>query len=71
MSKFPETAPHEWGLEDWEKTLNINVGVAFACRACGNLAMAVRGGVGVLEMNCCGKPMERVNSGFTGLNKEG
>lgn len=64
MSQFPESAPHSWGLEEWEKALNIQVGAAYACRACGNLVMATRGGVGVLELKCCSAPMEKVNTKF-------
>ena len=47
-------------LEDWEKALALRVGTAFACRECGNLVMLTRGGVGVLDLKCCGKPMEEI-----------
>ena len=60
MNDFPETAPPEWDLGDWEKVLTINVGDAFLCRGCQNLVMVTRGGVGIMELNCCGRPMEKV-----------
>ncbi|HRU05486.1 MAG TPA: desulfoferrodoxin [Candidatus Brocadiia bacterium] len=40
--------------------MTLKVGKAYACRACGNLVMVTRGGVGVLDLVCCGKPMEEV-----------
>ena len=46
------------GLDDWEKALTLRVGTAYACRECGNLLMVTKGGVGVLDLVCCGKPME-------------
>lgn len=60
MARLPETPQPEWDLGDWEKVLTINVGTAYACRECGNLVMVTRGGVGVLDLKCCGKPMEKV-----------
>jgi desulfoferrodoxin-like iron-binding protein len=60
MAKVPDTIPAEWNLEEWEHVLNINVGASYACRACGNLVMVTRGGVGVLDLRCCGQPMQRV-----------
>lgn len=48
-------------LDDWEEALTLRVGTAYACRECGNLAMLVKGGVGVLDLKCCGKPMEEVS----------
>ncbi len=47
-------------LQDWEQSLTINVGAAFVCRACGNVVMVIRGGVGVMELLCCGRPMEAI-----------
>ena len=55
--RAPETAG-EWTLDDWEGALTLRVGQAFACRACGNLVMVTKGGVGVLDLKCCGKPMQ-------------
>ena len=49
-----------WELGDWEESLTINVGSAYCCRACGNLVMVTRGGLGVLQLNCCGEDMQRV-----------
>lgn len=62
MSDFPETVPSEWNLGEWEEALTINVGTTYACRECGNLAMVTKGGVGVMEMVCCGKQMEQLDS---------
>ena len=61
MADFPETAPPEWNLGDWEDDLTIEVGDAYLCRECGNLVMVTRGGVGIMELNCCGKLMEKVD----------
>ncbi len=60
MTGFPETPPPEWDLGDWEKVLTIQVGDAYLCRECQNLVMVTRGGVGFMELECCGKPMEKV-----------
>jgi hypothetical protein len=60
MAKSPETPPAEWNLAEWEKALTIHVGTAYVCRVCSNLTMVTRGGVGVMELVCCGRPMERV-----------
>ena len=57
---YPETPPPEWDLKEWEKTLTIHVGTAYGCRTCGNLVMVTRGGVGVMELICCGKPMTKL-----------
>ena len=60
--RAPETAD-EWTLDDWTSALTLRVGQAYACRACGNLVMVTKGGVGVLDLECCGKPMEEVRRG--------
>ena len=60
MNEFPETPPSEWNLGDWERALTIKVGEAYACRSCENLVMVTRGGVGVLDLECCGQQMEKV-----------
>jgi len=52
--------PMEWSLGEWEQALTIHVGTAYACRECGNLVMVTRGGVGVMQLECCGRPMERI-----------
>jgi desulfoferrodoxin-like iron-binding protein len=57
--RTPETRG-DWTLDDWERALTLRVGQAYVCRACGNLVMVTRGGVGVLDLRCCGKPMEKV-----------
>ena len=48
---------HSW---DWEKAFTIHVGGAHVCRKCQNLVMVTKGGVGVLELTCCGAPMEQL-----------
>ena len=60
MANQPEMPPAEWNLGDWESALTIHVGSAYACRNCENLVMVTRGGVGILNLVCCGRPMERV-----------
>ena len=60
MHEYPEVPP-EWDLDVWEKALTIHVGNAYACRDCGNLVMVTKGGVGVLDLKCCGKPMEQID----------
>ena len=63
MGKLPREVPAEWNLREWERALNIHVGSAHVCRECGNVVMVCRGGVGVMELECCGRPMERVAGG--------
>lgn len=60
MAQYPETPPADWDLGDWERVLTIKVGTAYVCRTCQNLVMVTRGGVGNLELVCCGEPMEEV-----------
>ncbi len=60
MTRHPEQPPSDWNLGEWEDALTINVGTTYACRECGNLVMVTKGGVGVMELVCCGKPMEEV-----------
>lgn len=62
MSEYPETVPTDWDLAEWEKVLTIHVGSAYVCRDCGNLVMVTRGGVGILDLKCCGETMEKVES---------
>ena len=50
----------DWNTGDWERVLTIHVGTAYVCRVCQNLVMVTKGGVGVLDLVCCGKPMEKV-----------
>jgi hypothetical protein len=63
MSKLPEEIPPEWNLDEWEQALNISVGTAYACRECGNVVMVTRGGVGVMELICCGANMPKIEAG--------
>jgi len=64
MADQPESISSEYNLEDWERALTIHVGTAYACRGCNNLVMVTKGGVGVMELNCCGKPMAKVSPDF-------
>jgi hypothetical protein len=63
MKKLPEKPPPEWNLGDWERVLTIKVGAAYACRRCENLVMVTRGGVGIMQLTCCGQPMDKVGPG--------
>lgn len=60
MDDTPTTPPSDWGLGDWESALTIRVGTTYVCRQCENIVMVTRGGVGVLELTCCGEPMEEI-----------
>ena len=50
-------------LAAWEKSLTIRVGTAHVCRQCGSVVMVTRGGVGFLDLICCGTTMEQVQAG--------
>ena len=63
MTDVPEDFSGEYDLNAWEQALTIHVGTAYACRRCENLVMVTRGGVGVMELTCCGQPMEKVEPG--------
>ncbi len=60
MAKTPPQKPAEWDLGEWEQALTIQVGTAYVCRICGNVVMVVRGGTGVMQLVCCGRPMEKI-----------
>ncbi|MBN1671570.1 MAG: hypothetical protein JXR37_11080 [Kiritimatiellae bacterium] len=60
---MPKAAPPEWNLGEWERALTIHVGTVYACRACENLVMVTRGGVGIMELTCCGRAMEKIETG--------
>ena len=60
MADVPDTTPEE-SLEAWEQALTIHTGLVYACRTCGNRVVITHGGVGNLELTCCGKPMSQVN----------
>ena len=60
MAKTPQHRPAEWDLGEWEQALTISVGTAYVCRVCGNVVMVTRGGTGMMQLVCCGKPMERI-----------
>jgi len=62
MDNDLETPGPEWDLGEWEKALTINVGTGYVCRQCGNLVMVTKGGQGILDLVCCGQPMERVRA---------
>lgn len=61
MANNKDAKATDWSLGDWEEALTIQVGTAYACRVCGNLVMVTRGGTGVLDLNCCGRPMEQIH----------
>ncbi len=60
MNDSKDFAQPDWNLQDWEKALTINVGTSYICRECDNIVMVTKGGVGVLDLQCCGAPMEKV-----------
>ena len=60
MVDLPESAPPEWNLGDWEDALTIDVGDVYVCRQCQNIVMVSKGGVGVMELVCCGRQMEGI-----------
>jgi len=51
-----------WDLNEWEDALTLRVGATYVCRACGNVVMVSKGGIGVLDIVCCGKPMEQARA---------
>lgn len=51
----------EWTPDQWLSAWTINVGKVYACAECGKMIIVTRGGVGVLDPSCCGKPMEPMN----------
>jgi hypothetical protein len=51
-----------WDLGEWEQALTIRVGQAYVCRECQNVVMVTKGGIGNLELICCGCPMEKMPS---------
>jgi len=62
MEDTPETPSPEWDLGEWERALTINVGTVYTCRDCENLVMVTKGGLGILDLMCCGKPMEKLQA---------
>jgi hypothetical protein len=60
MGRDDGDRPGEGDLEEWEQALSIQVGSAYVCRTCGNVVMVTRGGVGVMELICCGVLMEKL-----------
>ncbi len=60
MPEASGVTPGDWDLDQWEKALTIHVGTTYVCRRCENLVMVTKGGIGVMELVCCGKPMEKV-----------
>ncbi len=60
MVDVPESAPPEWNLGEWEEALTIHVGDVYVCRRCQNIVMVSKGGIGVMELVCCGQNMEKV-----------
>jgi hypothetical protein len=66
MTNLPQKPPPEWDLGEWERVLTIHVGTVYACRVCENLVMVSKGGVGVMQLMCCGKAMVREVAGAAG-----
>lgn len=62
MKEYAEDASQQWDLDAWQDALTIHVGTAYACRECGNLVMVTKGGVGVMRLTCCGRPMDKVRT---------
>lgn len=60
MGRDASDRPGEGDLEEWEQALSIQVGSSYVCRTCGNVVMVTRGGVGVMELICCGVLMEKI-----------
>ncbi|MDI6794852.1 MAG: hypothetical protein QME81_18630, partial [bacterium] len=60
----------EWSVEEWTREWTIHVGKAYACSVCGTIIMVTKGGIGVLDPICCGKPMELVVNPDEIRNKE-
>jgi hypothetical protein len=50
----------DWTTDEWLKAWTVRVGKAYRCLECDTLVMSVKGGVGVLEPLCCGKPMQAI-----------
>ena len=67
--KNVNTSVPDWGLEEWEEALTIKVGTSYVCRSCGNVVMVTKGGVGVLDLKCCGQEMEHVSPSRSGDRK--
>lgn len=57
MNDMPETSPEE-SMDAWQQALSIHVGTVYGCRRCGNLVIVTRGGVGNMELSCCGEAMQ-------------
>jgi hypothetical protein len=66
MSNTAEDNLADWNLDEWEHALTLKVGTAYVCRACQNVVMVTRGGVGVMDLVCCGKPMDKVSAAADG-----
>jgi desulfoferrodoxin-like iron-binding protein len=59
--RIEESQP-DWDFDEWERVLTLHVGTAYACRICGNVVMVTKGGVGILDLVCCGIPMTKALS---------
>ena len=62
MTDVNDVRDMQWDLGDWEESLSIHVGAVYCCRICKNVAMVTKGGLGVLQLGCCGQPMEKINA---------
>ena len=50
----------DWTTDEWMNAWTIRVGRAYRCLVCDTLVMSVKGGVGMLELLCCGKRMSPI-----------
>jgi desulfoferrodoxin-like iron-binding protein len=60
MTDVNDVRAMHWDYGDWEESLSIDVGSVYRCSVCNNVAMVTKGGLGVLQLGCCGQPMEKV-----------
>jgi desulfoferrodoxin-like iron-binding protein len=61
MSDFESTPAPEYDLGQWEAALTIHVGEGYVCRTCGQVVMVTHGGVGSMELVCCGRSMQKLS----------
>lgn len=57
MIEEAEFSGSEWSVDEWTEEWTIHVGKTYHCTMCGTMVMVTKGGIGVMEPGCCGKPM--------------
>ena len=62
MTDVNDVRAMRWDLGDWEDSLSIEVGSVYCCRVCENVAMVTKGGLGILQLSCCGQSVEIVSA---------